>query len=363
MPHDEHRPPTWAPKRPVRPASPRRDPSRDPGRDPRTDPSRDPSPDLRSDPDPRSRHRRGRRRSAIVWRSVTAVSLAIIIVGAARLVPGSPLAAAGIGGESSTTPAATGENTATPPSPSLSPPGLAPLRFRSGPLLVKTEGFVSWALMDRRTGQIWGSKNQAATTWPASMIKAWLVADDLRRVAENGQTPSHTRLGELEAVIRNSDNNLAEATYRRNGRSDSINRLIKMCKLTDTTASSRGWSFTNISARDTVRMADCIGDGTAAGPQWTPWVLDMMRRIRIGDFGIRKALPTDEAAKVSIKNGWLYYNDDRNWHINCMALSDTWAMSVLQRYRGHGTWSSDFAYGQNVCREVAKQLINPEYSG
>jgi len=82
---------------------------------------------------------------------------------------------------------------------------------------------------------------------------------------------------------------------------------------------------------------------------------------RVGDFGIRKALPVAEAAKVSVKNGWLYYYDDRNWHINCMAVTESWAMSVLQRYPGHGKWNSDYAYGQNVCREVAKQLINPDY--
>ena len=71
--------------------------------------------------------------------------------------------------------------------------------------------------------------------------------------------------------------------------------------------------------------------------------------------------PAAEAAQVAIKNGWLFYDDDKNWHINCMALTDTWAMAVLQRYPGHGEWTKDYTRGRNVCRDVAKELRNPDY--
>ena len=64
---------------------------------------------------------------------------------------------------------------------------------------------------------------------------------------------------------------------------------------------------------------------------------------------------------MAIKNGWLFYDDDKNWHINCMALTDTWAMAVLQRYPGHGEWTKDYTRGRNVCRDVAKELRNPDY--
>lgn len=250
------------------------------------------------------------------------------------------------------------------PTPTVSPtpPPLPPLRFRFAPLKLPIEGFLGWAVMDRRTGEIFGSV-MTTTTWPASMIKAWLAADDLRRLTEAGRTPTQARLRELEKMIRDSDNAAAQAAYLRNGGIESIKRLITMCGLTDTEASPKGWSFTSISARDTVRMADCIADGTAAGPEWTDWLLEMMRTVRIGDFGIRQALPADEAKDVAIKNGWLFYDDDRQWHINCMAVTETWAMAVLQRYPGHGRWDSDFAYGQRTCRDVAQQLLNPDYAG
>ncbi|HLT11948.1 MAG TPA: hypothetical protein VK028_14285 [Micromonosporaceae bacterium] len=236
-----------------------------------------------------------------------------------------------------------------------------PLPFANAPVNIHTDGFLGWALMDRRSGEIWGSTNLAETTWPASMIKAWIAADYLRRAHENGVTPSAGALHQIEIMIRDSDNNAAIQLHSQNGGAASIERMIKLCGLTDTTPNvPGGWSFTNISARDTVRMADCIADGVA-GPEWTSWLLEQMRAIRIGDWGIREALPEPVARTVSIKNGWLRYDDDGLWHINCLAVADTWAMSVLQRYRGTGNWNQDFLYGQRVCRDVALQLINPAY--
>jgi len=287
------------------------------------------------------------------------VALAAALIGAWQYTRATPVSAP------TSTPSATVQVTPTPtptPTPSPTPPPLPALRFRATTITTKTEGFFSWALMDRRTGEIWGSKTFAGTTWPASMIKAWLAADYLRRADQAKKQPSAAKLSQLESLIRDSNNDVAEQTYRANGGNASIKRLISMCKLTDTKVNSAGWSFTLISARDTVRMADCIGDGTAAGDRWTGWLLDMMRKVRgEGDFGIRKALPAAEAAQVAIKNGWLFYDDDKNWHINCMALTDTWAMAVLQRYPGHGEWTKDYTRGRNVCRDVAKELRNPDY--
>jgi hypothetical protein len=215
--------------------------------------------------------------------------------------------------------------------------------------------------MDRRTGEIWGSTNISCTTWPASMIKAWVASDFLRRAAEKNQTPNTATMSQLERMIRDSDTLATQDIYNRSGFNASITRLVSLCKLTDTKPDRRGWSFAAISAQDTVRMANCIAGGTAAGPKWTDWILEKMRLIRTGDWGIRKALPAAEAATVSIKNGWLLYDDDHNWHINCMAVTDTWAMAVLQRFPGAGKYNTEFQHGQDVCKSVATQLLNPDF--
>ena len=290
----------------------------------------------------------------------------LVLVGlgaAARFVPGSPFATspAASSAKASNVPAATKAAPTPTPTPSPTPPPLPQLRFKDAAVTVDADGFYAWALLDRRTGEIWGSPTMKATTWPASMIKGWLSADFLRRIQEKGLKPTTAQLAELDKMIRDSDNNAAQDIYVKNGGTAGIKRLISMCKLTDTTTSSKGWSFTNISAEDTVRMADCIGSGVAAGSAYTSWLLNEMATVREGDWGIRKALPADEAATVSIKNGWLNYTDDKMWHINCMAVSGTWAMAVLQRYPGTGKYNTDFLHGQQICQQTATQLLNPAY--
>ncbi len=234
---------------------------------------------------------------------------------------------------------------------------LPPLPFTNAPVTVDTAGFLSWALLDRRTGEIVGSENMTATSTTASMVKPWIAADYLRRLDEQGQTPSEARLADLTAMIRDSDNNAAERIYELNGKTDSIRRMIELCGLTESAATPGFWSTTRVSARDTVRLAHCLADGRAAGPKWTGWVLDQMRGVRgDGDFGIRKALPAAEASQVAVKNGWLLRDDDGLWHVSCLAVATDWAMAVLQRYPSQGNYNGDFAHTQLVCQQVAEQL-------
>jgi hypothetical protein len=223
---------------------------------------------------------------------------------------------------------------------------------------VSTEGFLSWALLDRRTGEIVGSENMYQTTDTASMIKPWLASDYLRRAALRGEKPSASRLADLETMIRDSDNDAADRTYRADGGTSSIERLITICHLTDSEAVPGLWSNTNISARDAVQMGACIADGRAAGSTWTPWVLDKMRRVRgTGDFGIRDALPAAQRGEIAIKNGWLLRDEDNNWHTNCMAVGDAWVLSVLQRYPTTGSDDLGFEHTAMVCQKVARLLL------
>lgn len=305
---------------------------------------------------PGRRRRRSRFSGPSLILTIAAVLIGLATIGTGLLfVSGSPLSAQTASGSSNS--AATGTDAETSPSPSP----LAPLPFRSASVSVDTEGFWSWALMDRRTGEIVGSANMDQVSTTASMIKAWLASDYLRRAAEKGETPSSSRLHTIEIMIRDSDNDAAVTIYNLNGKTASIKRLISICKLTDSHATAGLWSKTYVSARDTVRMGNCIANGTAAGSKWTDWVLDMMRNVRgIGDFGPRKALSDAEAAQVAIKNGWLLRDEDNMWHVSCMAIGDTWVLAVLQRYPSQGTWDTDFAHTQEIAKEVATQLLNPE---
>ena len=261
-------------------------------------------------------------------------------------------------------------STATPARPTAAPAAT----LRNAPVTVDTNApFWSWALLDRRTGAVTGSARAAETNTTESMIKAWLVSDYLRRAAEQGRTPDQATLARLSTAIRDSNDDAAQWAYRQGGGDAVVKRLISMCGLTDTTVRSGWWSLTRMSARDAVRMGECIADGRAAGPKWTDWVLSEMRQVRgsIGDqqaksgggrWGIIDALPAEMAGSVAIKNGWTPQGYDGRWHVNCLAIGDGWVLAVQARYP-FGEWPDGSAVptgldeGARICRSVAEQLL------
>jgi hypothetical protein len=256
----------------------------------------------------------------------------------------------------SAAPAASRTPSRAPARPAASPSASRrPAVLGVRPIDVTSTGFLSWALLDRRTGWLIGSGNVSAPSDTMSMIKAWLAADYLRRAAERGEQPATSRLGLLSSMIRDSDNAAAETVYGLVGQRASIERLVSICRLTDSHPYHRPyWSNTVVSARDTARMGACLADGRAAGARWTPWLVNEMRHVRgVGNFGVRTALPADVAARVAIKNGWLLRDEDGLWHISCLAVSDEWSVGVLARYPGR----LGMGYGTQLCRRVGQQLV------
>jgi len=278
-------------------------------------------------------------------RSGTVVILATLVAGLSACGSEPP-------GVASAPPSA-GPPSASAPSPSASPSAST----RSGPLLrantvtITASGFWSWALIDTATGAITGSPNVAAPSDTASMSKAWVAADYLRRAAERKQQPSAEILRRLSTMIRDSDTTHTFEFHVANGNLASMERMKKLCGLTETTAVRNSWSLTRMSARDVARLAACIGDGRAAGPTWTGWLLNEMRNVRgPGRFGVIEVAPPQAA--VAVKNGWLA-RDDKQWHIACLAIGDGWTLGVMARYPEN--WGKD--HGAGICRKVGEQLM------
>jgi hypothetical protein len=293
------------------------------------------------------------------------VAVAAIVLGGLLVVPGA-VAQLREADPAAKDPAAASSSSSSPsPSPSPSP---QPPTLQAGPVKVHVTGFFSWALLGRKSGDIDGAKNITATNSTESMIKAWIVSDYLRRVAAADKQPTQERLKQASTAIRDSNDNSAQSLWVAGGGSAVRSRMIKICGLTDTHADpnrASWWSFTRISARDAVRMGECVADGRAAGPKWTKWVLTEMTKVRGGvkdqqvktgggRWGIIDGLPKEILRQgVSIKNGWTLIYADGNWHVNCLAITDDWVLAVLMRYPG----SKGLQYGANVCKSVAQQLV------
>ncbi|MFI7577364.1 hypothetical protein [Micromonospora sp. NPDC049497] len=294
--------------------------------------------------------------------AVAAILIGLVLV-SLRLLPGSPFestAAARWGEPVAPAERSTGSPTdrreRPTPAPSPSPEAeLEPLPFAAKDLDLDIDGWYSWSVLDRRTGEIIGSDNMGETSTTASLIKSWIVADYLRRTADAGQTPSDGKLADATKIIRDSDNTRTEQFYNSLGRSASITRLLSLCKLTDSSvAADRGWSRTNLSPRDTARLGQCIADGRAAGPKWTKWLLNEMKQVRgTGDFGIRKAFPPAEQKTIAIKNGWVDRTREQEMHINCLAIGDTWTMGVMVRY----PITKGYEYGMKNCEKITEALL------
>ncbi|AVT31193.1 hypothetical protein C6361_18825 [Plantactinospora sp. BC1] len=295
------------------------------------------------------------------------LAITTVVLGGLLLVPAAYARLADSGGStSSAEEAPVGIEPSAPPPPTLA----------AAPVTVKgVDGFLGWALLDRESGKISGSKNMTSTNSTESMIKVWIVSDYLRRLGD--KTPPSGTLKMASTAIRDSNDDSAETLYNRGGRGAVVDRLIKMCQLTDTRKvvppgeSSVWWSYTEMSPRDAVRMGECIKDGTAAGPKWTKWVLDEMTKVRGttsardqklkqggGRWGIIDGLSEGVLAQgpVGIKNGWTLINADGKWHLNCLAVSDDWVLSVMTRYSGR----KGLDYGADVCASVASQLTTPQ---
>lgn len=304
-------------------------------------------------------------------RVIMVLAVAAIFLGSGLLIPaayaklndddGGGVGALGLG------PGATESVEVSPPPPAT----LAPAKVS----VAGVGDFFSWALLDRASGTISGSKNITATNSTESMVKIWIVSDYLRRLGDKEPADEHKR--QASAAIRDSDDLAAETLYNAGGRAPVIDRMIDICKLTDTRKvvppgqRSVWWSYTRISARDAVRLGECVKNGSAAGPKWTPWVLAEMTKVRGttaakdqqrtrggGRWGIIDGLPGEihEQGPIAIKNGWTLINADGLWHLNCLAVTDDWVLAVLMRYPGR----KGLDFGATVCQNVTAQLVTAQ---
>jgi hypothetical protein len=237
---------------------------------------------------------------------------------------------------------------------------------------VDIEGFLAWAALDRTTGTRVNSSNATGTSSTESMIKTWIVADHLRRATERAVEPSEEDIQDARLAIRHSNNSAAQRLYERGGQDAVVERMIDVCGLADTYIPEGGsgwWSRTEMSALDAVRLGECLADGTAAGPEWTGWLLAEMRQVvgttaaadqrpeedfEGGRWGIIDGLPDGiPDTAVSIKNGWTQIWQDGSWHLNCLAVTEDWVIAVMMRYPAD--YSLD--YGARRCASVARRLV------
>jgi hypothetical protein len=306
-----------------------------------------------------SRHSRSSRAFVAVATTVVVLVVMSAVVAAARG------AATGVDGwlgpwaSASTGPAPTG------PGPTDAPRAENADRLRLAapdrPIRIRNSSLFGWALLDRVTGQMAGSPNSGrVTNTVESMIKPWIAADHLRRLAADGRRPPSDSLNELFKMIVDSNDPATEKYFQIGGGDAVTRRMARTCGLSRVMIVPTRWSETEMTPQDAARYGHCLADGRAAGPEWTAWLLDAMTKVRgdVGDgtsgavqggrWGIIDGLPAQHAGSVSIKNGWTSYVD--GWHVNCLAVHPDWSLAVMLRM-------PSLRSAAQACEDVAQALV------
>jgi hypothetical protein len=175
---------------------------------------------------------------------------------------------------------------------------------------------ISTVVLDRNTGQTVSNGN-GMTIAIASVVKLF-IADDLLLQESKGQTRlSPADRGELDVMLRSSDDSAAEVFWNRSGGSAIISRVAARYRLGSTRPPGNGrWWNTISTAADLVRYYDMLLDGSGGLPPErasiilsnlaasTPTAIDGTQPggIYPQRFGIPDGL---FATPVAVKQGWM----------------------------------------------------------
>ena len=226
-------------------------------------------------------------------------------------------------------------------------PSLPPALLHPAPVAVNATGFWSWTVLDRRTGAMAGSDNAATTQRTASMIKAWLAADYLRRTPN----PSTSNLRQLTSMIRNSDNTAASYFWGLNGKLGQHHASCPDVRSHRQQGVHRLGQHHGLGPRR--RPDGCVHRRRTRGRRQVDRMAPQRDAQRQRQSGVRvvPALPATEQPATAVKNGWIARSDGK-WHVNCMAVGTDWVLSVLTVYPS----SKGMNYGAEICSSVTRQL-------
>lgn len=168
--------------------------------------------------------------------------------------------------------------------------------FRTG-VQVSRQGepglWLAWSLTERDAGRRVGSANAATERTNAeSAIKAWIAADTLREAQEDGREVTATERELIRRAVRSSDDDAAEALYRRLGGDAVLTHLRQTCGVAVSTERRGYWALTQITAVDATRTLDCV---LRLAPRWSGGaeLLGDLRSVEAGRSGIATLLPGD----------------------------------------------------------------------
>jgi hypothetical protein len=215
--------------------------------------------------------------------------------------------------------------TATPraPAPSATPGASANCgpwgceqqqRFDAAANLVKTKpGYLGLIVRDRQTGAVWRTGTPEHVMWTSSTIKLAIATSLLERARTGEVTLDDAARQQMAAMLGVSDNDAADALWKRYGKDGMVPRFQQVYGMTGLTfvpGSPRYWGFMKASAEDLQRLMSYVLD--KLNPADRDYIVGAMRHVgQIQQWGVWAAGP---AAQPGTKDGWSIESDPGGKH-------------------------------------------------
>jgi hypothetical protein len=256
---------------------------------------------------------------------VTALGLIALLTGCGSPEPrwasaagGSPAASGSAAGSpgASSAPAPGGPVSATPGAGAgCEPWGCEQQRrFEAAASLVKTRpGYLGLIVRDRQSGAVWRTGTPDHVMWTSSTIKLAIATSLLERARTGEATLDATARQQIAAMLSVSDNDAADALWKRYGKDAMVPRFQQVYGMTGLTfvpGSPRYWGFMKASAEDLQRLMSYVLD--KLNPADRDYIVDAMRHVgQIQQWGVWAAGP---AARPGTKDGWSIESDPGGKH-------------------------------------------------
>jgi hypothetical protein len=177
-------------------------------------------------------------------------------------------------------------------------------RFDAAAVLVKrAPGDLGIVVRDRQTGLIWRAGTPEHSTWASSTPKLAMATSLLERARTREITLDAAARSQIAAMLRDSDNDAADALWDRYGGSATWMarmRRVGMTSATYVAGFPKRWGFVHCSPDDLARLMTYILVKLNSGDR--SYIVDAMRTVgsvqRWGVWGAGTTL------RPGVKNGW-----------------------------------------------------------
>lgn len=213
-----------------------------------------------------------------------------------------------------------------------------------------TQSAVSIAVYDRRHDQVIETTNANAGTFlTASTVKVAILAQILRQHQVDGTQLSAAEKQYAVPMIEKSDDDAASYMYVHYlGYAEGLQRLFSNLGMNATQISETGWTLTQTTARDQLKLLNAIFyQKNYLSANSRAYLKNLMAHVTPSQqWGISAA-----GGQFQIKNGWRQW-DDGTWTVNSMGHLGTGKNSCTIAIFTYNNKS--FAAGKKLIESLAK---------